>query len=47
MVSCFTANYILKFEEFMGRKMIGIPTFDGRWVLYPNKQVLRDYLSWR
>jgi tRNA(His) guanylyltransferase len=46
-VSCFTANYILHYEEFLGKKMKGIPTFDGRWILYPEKEILKDYLSWR
>ena len=24
-----------------------IPSFDARTVLYPNNEILRDYLSWR
>jgi tRNA(His) guanylyltransferase len=24
-----------------------LPSFDGRAVLYPSEQVLRDYMSWR
>jgi len=27
--------------------MKGIPTFDGRWIIYPEKEILKDYLSWR
>jgi tRNA(His) guanylyltransferase len=47
LASCFTAHYILNFEKLLGKKMEGIPTFDGRWVVYPDKAILKDYLSWR
>lgn len=31
----------------MERKMVEIPSFDGRIVCYPNEQCLKDYFRWR
>jgi len=48
VVSIFAASYVMKWPEFFGEtKCQYPPAFDARIVLYPNDQVLRDYLSWR
>ncbi|KAH3676144.1 hypothetical protein WICMUC_002166 [Wickerhamomyces mucosus] len=49
-VSLYTANYIHLWSKFFPDKEIdlkNIPTFDGRAVIYPNVQIVKDYLSWR
>ena len=50
VVSAFTAAYMLGWaSEFEGQDLNWgmLPTFDGRAVLYPTWENLRDYLSWR
>jgi hypothetical protein len=49
VVSTFTANYIHLWPTFFPDKPLSppLPSFDGRAVLYPGVQNLRDYLSWR
>ena len=47
-VSKFTSVYQFYWNEFFpDTRLLYPPTFDGRTVLYPNKEVLRDYISWR
>ena len=44
----FTTVYQFYWSEFFpDQKLLYPATFDGRVVLYPNEEVLRDYLSWR
>lgn len=46
--SLFSSNYVFYWNEFFpNNKLLYPPCFDGRCVLYPNVQILRDYLSWR
>lgn len=49
VVSLFTSSYVMNWSQWM--KKVGplrsTPFFDGRVVLYPTDQNLRDYLSWR
>ncbi|KAG9256049.1 tRNA guanylyltransferase [Emericellopsis atlantica] len=49
VVSTFTSNYVYSwFSHFPDTPLsFPLPTFDGRAVLYPTIQNLRDYLSWR
>jgi len=50
VVSTFTAHYMLNWSRhFPDRPLTaqGLPSFDGRAVLYPNLAVLRDYFCWR
>lgn len=49
IVSTFTANYIHLWPSFFSQHPLSapLPTFDGRAVLYPSAQNVRDYLSWR
>ncbi|KAJ5551749.1 hypothetical protein N7461_006447 [Penicillium sp. DV-2018c] len=50
IVSTFTAHYIFKWNEYFPGKPLQppyLPSFDGRAVIYPNSQILRDYMSWR
>lgn len=48
LVSCFTANYVMKWNEFFPEmKLKRPPQFDGRVVTYPSDKDIRDYLSWR
>uniref|UniRef100_A0A1A9X5H0 tRNA(His) guanylyltransferase n=1 Tax=Glossina brevipalpis TaxID=37001 RepID=A0A1A9X5H0_9MUSC len=48
VTSLFTSCYVLYWSQWMGDKKLAYPpSFDGRVVLYPSDQNLRDYLSWR
>lgn len=50
IVSTFTAHYIQKWNSFFperGLESPYLPSFDGRAVVYPTTQNLRDYMSWR
>lgn len=49
VVSQFTAEYAMLWPRFMAGVALErpYPTFDGRWVAYPKRRVLRDYLAWR
>ncbi|KAI9146175.1 Thg1 C terminal domain-containing protein, partial [Paraphysoderma sedebokerense] len=48
IVSLFTSNYVYHWPHFFPAKKLQYPpSFDGRAVLYPTLQNLRDYLSWR
>ncbi|XP_053321661.1 probable tRNA(His) guanylyltransferase [Spea bombifrons] len=48
VVSQFAASYVFYWKEFFPDQPIQYPPgFDGRVVLYPTEQNLKDYLSWR
>ncbi|KAI8809783.1 tRNAHis guanylyltransferase-domain-containing protein [Cladochytrium replicatum] len=48
VVSSFTASYCMKWTDFFVEvPMKYAPTFDGRAVMYPTDQILKDYLNWR
>ncbi|GMM34888.1 tRNA guanylyltransferase [Saccharomycopsis crataegensis] len=50
-VSSFTSYYIFYWNDYFVDKKLnlddGLPTFDGRAVLYPNIKRIRQYFSWR
>lgn len=48
-MSTFTSYYIHLWPSFFPDKPLSspLPSFDGRIVLYPTVENLRDYLSWR
>lgn len=46
--SLFTAAYVMFWSQFFPTTTLKYPpSFDGRIVLYPSDENLRDYLSWR
>lgn len=46
--SLFTSSFVFHWSRFFGTdKLKYPPSFDGRIVLYPTEQNLKDYLSWR
>ena len=49
VVSTFTSYYVHLWPTYFSEKPLTdpMPSFDGRVVLYPSLQNLRDYLSWR
>ncbi|XP_037937698.1 probable tRNA(His) guanylyltransferase [Teleopsis dalmanni] len=48
VTSLFTSAYVMNWMMFLpNTKLQYPPCFDGRVVLYPSDQNLRDYLSWR
>lgn len=48
VTSLFTSSYVYNWNVwFPNKKLEYAPSFDGRIVLYPTDQNLRDYLSWR
>ncbi|XP_058186038.1 tRNA(His) guanylyltransferase 2-like isoform X1 [Rhododendron vialii] len=49
IVSFFSSMYVMKWKGFFPQKELKNPppTFDGRAVCYPSKEILRDYLAWR
>ncbi|KAB5584763.1 Thg1 C terminal domain-containing protein [Coniochaeta sp. 2T2.1] len=49
IVSTFTAYYIYSWSTYFPDTPLAapLPSFDGRAVLYPSLQNLRDYMSWR
>ena len=49
VVSTFTSYYVHLWSTFFPSKLLTppLPSFDGRVVLYPSTQTLRDYMSWR
>ena len=47
-LTSFTGNYVRLWPDFLpDTPLTATPLFDGRAVLYPTDQALRDYLSWR
>lgn len=48
IVSAFAANYVFYWSHhFPGVKLQYPPSFDGRIVLYPTDENVKDYLAWR
>lgn len=49
VVSMFASAYVFYWPKFFDEStpLVYPPAFDGRAVLYPTDQNLRDYLSWR
>lgn len=48
IVSLFSSLYVMKWREFFPHKELKYPpSFDGRAVCYPTREILRDYLAWR
>ncbi|XP_069755143.1 probable tRNA(His) guanylyltransferase isoform X3 [Narcine bancroftii] len=48
VVSQFSSSFVFYWEDFFkDQSLLFPPGFDGRVVLYPSNQNLRDYLSWR
>jgi tRNA(His) guanylyltransferase len=45
--SFFAASFVFLWPRFFDEPMKEIPCFDGRVVLFPSTDNLRDYLSWR
>lgn len=49
-VSTYTANYVQLWPKFfpdLPLDLKHLPTFDGRAVVYPNLQTVKDYVCWR
>ncbi|KAH8306631.1 hypothetical protein KR044_001129 [Drosophila immigrans] len=47
VTSLFSTSYVMNWPMWMDRQLAYAPCFDGRTVLYPTDENLRDYLSWR
>lgn len=48
MVSCFTSSYVFYWSKiFQDVELKFPPLFDGRVILYPSFENLKDYFSWR
>ncbi|XP_034474168.1 probable tRNA(His) guanylyltransferase [Drosophila innubila] len=47
VTSLFSSSYVMNWAKWMDRPLKYAPCFDGRTVLYPSDENLRDYLSWR
>jgi len=48
VVSLFSSSFVFHWKTFFEDTELQYPpTFDGRVVVYPSEQTLRDYLSWR
>ena len=48
IVSLFTSAYVWNWPKFFpNHPLLHPPSFDGRMVVYPNEQIVRDYFSWR
>jgi len=48
IASYFASNYVFHWSSFFpSLKLEYPPTFDARVVLYPSKENIKDYLSWR
>jgi tRNA(His) guanylyltransferase len=47
LVSTFTSAYVFHFNKVFDIALKTLPTFDGRIILYPDFQNLKDYFSWR
>jgi tRNA(His) guanylyltransferase len=47
-LSLFTSSYVFYWNKYITDTALkSIPTFDGRIVLYPNIEDIKNYLSWR
>ncbi|XP_017061697.1 probable tRNA(His) guanylyltransferase [Drosophila ficusphila] len=47
VTSLFSTSYVMQWSKWMNLPLAYAPCFDGRVVLYPSEQNLKDYLSWR
>ena len=48
IASLFASSYVFHWKDYFNDEpLLYPPAFDGRVVLYPTDQNLRDYLSWR
>ncbi|EME32180.1 tRNA(His) guanylyltransferase [Galdieria sulphuraria] len=48
IVSLFSSAFVFYWKTFFeDMEMKYPPSFDGRVIIYPSEQTLRDYLSWR
>jgi tRNA(His) guanylyltransferase len=47
VVSYFSSCYVHLWSQWMNRPLEYVPSFDGRIVVYPALDNVRDYLSWR
>ncbi|CAO1623543.1 unnamed protein product [Sympodiomycopsis kandeliae] len=48
IVSLFTSSYVFNWSKFLPNTDLKYPpTFDGRIILYPTTDNIRDYFSWR
>ncbi|SPP90016.1 probable tRNA(His) guanylyltransferase [Drosophila guanche] len=47
VTSLFSTSYVMQWTKWMSVPLAYAPCFDGRVVLYPSNENLRDYLSWR
>jgi len=47
VTSLFSTSYVMQWSKWMNTPLAYAPCFDGRVVLYPSEQNLKDYLSWR
>lgn len=47
VTSLFSTSYVMQWSRWMNQPLAYAPCFDGRVVLYPSDENLRDYLSWR
>ncbi|XP_039499022.1 probable tRNA(His) guanylyltransferase [Drosophila santomea] len=47
VTSLFSSSYVMQWSKWMNQPLAYAPCFDGRVVLYPSEQNLKDYLSWR
>ena len=47
IVSLFTSAYVFHWSQYMSAPLGEPPSFDGRLVVYPGTQEIRDYFAWR
>lgn len=48
LTSLFTSAYVFHWNAyFPDTKLAYPPSFDGRVVIYPGQQEIRDYFAWR
>ncbi|EDW02836.1 GH10821 [Drosophila grimshawi] len=47
VTSLFSTSYVMSWPKWMQQPLAYAPCFDGRIILYPSDENLRDYLSWR
>ncbi|KAH8323556.1 hypothetical protein KR067_013742 [Drosophila pandora] len=47
VTSLFSSSYVMQWPKWKSEPLTYAPCFDGRVVLYPSDENLRDYLSWR
>lgn len=48
VASQFASSYVFYWRDyFEDQPLLYPPGFDGRVIVYPSNQTLKDYLSWR